>query len=414
MRATLDSLQEFRVTTSNYDAGSGRSSGAQVNLVTKSGTNSLHGSLYEYHRPTFDVANDYFNKESQIIEGAPNRPQHILRNTFGATFGGPIKKDRLFYFAAYEGQRTADQVPTNRVIPTPSAVAGNVSYLCQPTDPNCFNGNSISSGGTLLVSVASNSQFAPDLVATLTPAGVASLDTGNPAGTGCLSQTPPTCAPTPGNPLGPGDNGRIVNIGGANPNALFTKYPTPNCPSCGNAQNGSGDLLNSSGFTFPGNDPIKLDTFIAKLDYKITADGNQSIFIRANLQNDHESKPPQFPGLPPNDFVTNNSKGIAVGYTYLIRNNLINNFRYAFVRQGLGQSGINSQDYVTLRGLDSTQALSPTDTPNIYTNVPVQNFIDDLSWTRGRHTIEVGTNWRLIHNNRQSNAQNISSGFANL
>jgi len=411
MRATLDSLQEFRVTTSNYDAGSGRSSGAQVNLVTKSGTNSLHGSLYEYHRPTFDVANDYFNKESQIIEGAPNRPQHILRNTFGGTFGGPIKKDRLFYFAAYEGQRTADQVPTNRVIPTPSAAAGNLSYLCQPSDPNCFNGNSISSGGTLLVSVANNAQFAPDLVATLTPAGVASLD--NPAMTGCLSQTPPTCLPTPGNPLGPGDNGLIVNIAGANPNALFTKYPAPNCPSCGNAQNGSGDLLNSSGFTFPGNDPIKLDTFIAKLDYKITSDGNQSIFIRANLQNDHESKPPQFPGLPPNDFVTNNSKGIAVGYTYLIRNNLINNFRYAFVRQGLGQSGINSQDYVTLRGLDSTQALSPTDTPNIYTNVPVQNFIDDLSWTRGRHTIQVGTNWRLIHNNRQSNAQNISSGFAN-
>src|SRR5580704_17465370 len=104
MRATLDSLEEFRVTTSNYDAGSGRSSGAQVNLVTKSGTNNFHGSVYEYNRPTFDVANDYFNKESQIIEGAPNRPQHILRNTFGGTFGGPIQKDRLFFFAAFEGQ----------------------------------------------------------------------------------------------------------------------------------------------------------------------------------------------------------------------------------------------------------------------------------------------------------------------
>ena len=53
MRATLDSLQEFRVTTSNYDADSGRSSGAQVNLVTKSGTNKVHGSVYEYYRPNF-------------------------------------------------------------------------------------------------------------------------------------------------------------------------------------------------------------------------------------------------------------------------------------------------------------------------------------------------------------------------
>jgi hypothetical protein len=406
MRATLDSLQEFRVTTSNYDAASGRSSGAQVNLVTKSGTNSFHGSVYEYHRPTFDVANDYFNKLSQITEGAPNRPQHILRNTFGGTFGGPIKKDRLFYFMAYEGQRTAEQQQVNRIVPTASLAEGELKYVCNPSsDPNCNPSNanvSVVPGGTL---------FPGFDVATLTPAQVTSLDTGNPAGTGCASNG--TCPPTPGNPTGPGPNGLIANIGGANPGALFMQYPAPNCPSCGNANVGSGDLLNSSGFTFPGNDPISLNTYIFKLDYKLTNDGNQSLFFRGNLQGDHEAKPPQYPGLPPNDVVTNNSKGIAVGYTYIIRNNLINNFRYAFIRQGLGKAGLNSQDYVTLRGLDDTQALSASDTPNIFTNVPVHNFIDDLSWTKGRHTIEVGTNWRVIHNNRQSNAQNISYAYDN-
>ena len=67
-----------------------------------------------------------------------------------------------------------------------------------------------------------------------------------------------------------------------------------------------------------------------------------------------------------------------------------------------------------LRGLDDTQALNPTDTPSIFTNVPVHNFIDDVSWTKGKHTIQFGTNWRLIHNNRQSNAENLSSGYANL
>jgi hypothetical protein len=397
MRATLDSLQEFRVTTSNYDAASGRSSGAQVNLVTKSGTNNFHGSLYEYHRPTFDVANDYFNKESQIIEGAANRPQHILRNTFGGTFGGPIQKDRLFFFAAYEGQRTADQVPTNRVIPTASLAAGNLQYLCDP-GPNCTDGYTVGN----LLSVASNPLFSPELVATLSPAGVASLDLG------CSSQVPPTC------PLGPGPNPLIANINGGNPDALFyAHYPQPNCPSCGNATNGSGDLLNTSGYTFPGNNPTSLNTYILKLDYKITADGNQSLFIRGNLQNDREAFPPQFPGLPPDYLQTNNSKGLAGGYTYIIRNNLINNFRYAFIRQGIGKSGINSQDFVTLRGLDDTQALNPTDTPTILTNVPVNNFIDDLSWTKGTHTIEVGTNWRVIHNNRQSDAENISYGYAN-
>lgn len=397
MRPTLDSLQEFRVTTSNYDAASGRSSGAQMNLVTKSGTNSIHGSVYEYNRPTFDVANDWFNKQSELDAGQPNIPQHILRNTFGGTVGGPIKKDRLFFFAAYEGQRTAEQEQVTRIVPTASLREGMIKYLCNPSsDPNCILGTP----NPLGVDVQNVAGFSPDYVATLTPAQFASLDQG------CGSNG--TC------PLGPGANPLLANIGGTDPNALYTHYPLPNCTACGNAINGSGDGLNSAGFTFPGNDPTTLNTYIIKLDYKITADGNQSLFVRGNLQNDHEAKPPQFPGLPPNDIVTNNSKGIAGGYTYIIRNNLINNFRYAFIRQGLGQGGLNSQDYNSIRGLDDTQALSPTDTPTILTNVPVHNFIDDVSWTKGTHTIQFGTNWRLIHNNRQSNAQNLSSGYANL
>src|SRR5579872_3390110 len=400
MRATLDSLQEFRVTTSNYDAASGRSSGAQVNLVTKSGTNSFHGSLYEYHRPTFDVANDYFNKASQLSLGEPNRPQHILRNTFGGTVGGPIIKDRLFFFAAYEGQRTADQQQVTRIVPTPSLAQGQLKYLCDPSDPNCALGDPNSNGVT--VDPGGNA-FPGFNIATLSPSQVASLDQGC-SGNG-------TC------PLGPGPNPLIANIGGSNPNALFAHYPAPNCPSCGNAANGSGDLLNSSGFTFPGNAPIRLNTYIVKLDYKITADGNHSLFVRGNLQNDNQKTPPQFPvdpvtnkPLPPNSVLTNNSKGIAAGYTWIIRNNLINNFRYAYIRQGLGDAGINNQDFNRLRGLDDTIGITST----VLTNVPVNNFIDDVSWTKGQHTIQFGTNWRLIRNNRQSNAQNISEGFANL
>jgi len=414
IRATLDSLQEFRVTTSNYDAASGRSSGAQMNLVTKSGTNFIHGSVYEYNRPTFDVANDWFNKAAEIQSQLPNVPQHKVRNTFGGAVGGPIKKDRLFFFAAFEGQRTAEQEQTTKIVPTASLRQGILTYLCNPVgdsvypngDPNCFAGNTGYNGSNQLFSVASNPTYAPDLVATLYPAGITPLDQG------CVANG--TCRATPGNPNGGGPNGRIANIGGANPNALFAHYPLPNCTACGNAVNGSGDGLNSAGYTFPGNDPITLDTYIIKLDYKITADGNQSLFVRGNLQNDRESKPPQFPGLPPDDFVTNNSKGIAGGYTYIIRNNLINNFRYAFIRQGLGKSGLNNQDYNSIRGLDDTQALDHTDTPTILTNVPTHNFIDDVSWTKNRHTIQFGTNWRLIHNNRQSNAQNLSYGYANL
>src|SRR4029077_1386626 len=86
---TLDSVQEFRVTTTSYGADAGRSSGAQVSLVTKSGTNEFHGSLYEYLRNTYTSANDYFVKSSQVQSGAPNIPPKLIRNIFGGSIGGP-------------------------------------------------------------------------------------------------------------------------------------------------------------------------------------------------------------------------------------------------------------------------------------------------------------------------------------
>jgi Carboxypeptidase regulatory-like domain len=399
MRVTLDSLEEFRVTTGNYDAASGRSSGAQVNLVTKSGTNAIHGSLYEYYRPNFTVANDWFNKQAELEAGLPNVPGFILRNTFGGTVGGPIKKDRAFFFLAYEGQRTSDAAQQTREVPTLSMREGSLKYLCDPApvDANCTTANpnvNVVGGGSI---------FPGFNVATLTPNQIASLDQGDYTGPGCAVNA--TCPPTPGNPQGPGDNGLVTNINGTgNPNALFAKYPLPNSTS-------EGDLLNTAAYTFPGPDPVKHDTYIVKLDFKLNPSGSHSLFVRGNLQNDHESQPPQFPGQPPFDFLTNNSKGIAAGYTALIRNNLINNFRYAFIRQGEGTGGLNSQDYVTFRGLDDTQALA---SQTILDNVPVHNFIDDVSWTKGKHTIQFGTNWRLIHNNRESNAQNISTAFSNL
>ena len=180
MRATLDSLQEFRVTTSNYDADSGRSSGAQVNLVTKSGTNKFHGSLYEYNRPTFSVANDWFNKESELSNGLPNVPGHILRNTFGGTVGGPIKKDRAFFFLAYEGQRTAENQQITEEIPTQSLREGYLKYLCDPgSDSNCDPGNA-----TINV-VPGGSEFQGFNIATLTPDQVAALDQGCAANLTC-------------------------------------------------------------------------------------------------------------------------------------------------------------------------------------------------------------------------------------
>lgn len=389
LRSTLDSLQEFRVTTNSGNADEGRSSGAQVSLVTKSGTNHFHGSLYEYNRNSVGEANDWFNKAAQISTGQPNRAPQLIRNTFGATIGGPVKKERLFFFLAYEGQRTRETTQVTRVIPSETFRQGILQYLCTGggADPNCVP-NTPGPGNPDPFTVVGNPTD-PLLVVQLTPAQFANMD--------------PNCGANGTCPNGNGVNPLVANLNGTNPDAVFEHYPAPNTLT------GGGDLLNLQGFTFAGASPYKHDTYIIRLDYKLTANGNHSLFVRGNLQNDHgaqdPSEPPQLPGLPPNQLDTDNSKGIAVGYTAVLRSNLINNFRYAIVRQGLGIAGANSQDYVHFRTIDDTSGFAYQST---FTNVPVHNFVDDLSWTKGKHTWQFGTNLRLIHNNRTGNDHNIS------
>src|ERR1700676_433730 len=126
---TQDSVQEFRVTTTNYGADQGQGSGAQVALVTKSGTNIFHGSAYENLRNTITSANDYLVKQSELNIGAPNKPLKLNRNIFGASVGGPLRKDRLFFFTNYEGTREREQQRAERVIPTPSMCQGIFRYL---------------------------------------------------------------------------------------------------------------------------------------------------------------------------------------------------------------------------------------------------------------------------------------------
>jgi hypothetical protein len=122
LRVTLDSVQEFRTTTTNAGADQGRTSGAQVALVTKSGTNTLHGSLYEFHRNTLTSANTWFRNRI----GTPR--EVLLRNVFGVSVGGPIKKNRIFWFANYEGRRDRSFAEALRTVPTTDVRQGIFTY----------------------------------------------------------------------------------------------------------------------------------------------------------------------------------------------------------------------------------------------------------------------------------------------
>jgi len=113
-----DSIQEFRVLTNTFDAEYGRNSGAVVNVVTKSGTNNFHGNVYEFFRNKVLNARGYFDTEKPDFK----------QNQFGGTFGGPIRKDRTFFFASYEGRRVRRGIPSDSVaVPSAAERAGDFS-----------------------------------------------------------------------------------------------------------------------------------------------------------------------------------------------------------------------------------------------------------------------------------------------
>ncbi|MET0621551.1 MAG: TonB-dependent receptor [Pyrinomonadaceae bacterium] len=136
VRPPVDAIREFETLTSTYDAAFGRSGGAQVNVVLKSGTNSFHGSLYEFHRNAALDARNFFAPAS---EPAPK----YIRNQFGFSAGGPLKRDRTFFFTDYEGTRSREGITRIANVPTLAERAGDFSqsfdFFGQPVfvrDPN--------------------------------------------------------------------------------------------------------------------------------------------------------------------------------------------------------------------------------------------------------------------------------------
>jgi hypothetical protein len=129
LRVTLDSVQEFRVTTSNANADSSRGSGAQITLVTRSGTNELHGAAYWYVRNKMFNANTFFNNLTTNAAGQSLPTPKLNRNTYGVRLGGPVIKNKLFYFANWEGQQDRLEQSVVRTVPRENMRNGIVDYL---------------------------------------------------------------------------------------------------------------------------------------------------------------------------------------------------------------------------------------------------------------------------------------------
>src|SRR5271167_1422668 len=116
-----ETIEEIHVNTSLYGVSEGTGSGAHVSTVTKSGANNFHGQAYEYHQTSGWDANEFFLNAA----GIPTPPLH--RNTFGATLGGPILHDKLFFFGSYQGQRVTDATDSSEVVNVPTGLTNDRS-----------------------------------------------------------------------------------------------------------------------------------------------------------------------------------------------------------------------------------------------------------------------------------------------
>jgi hypothetical protein len=147
-----------------------------------------------------------------------------------------------------------------------------------------------------------------------------------------------------------------------------------------------GDGLNYSGFRFRA--PVSLDNnaFIARLDYHLTADGKHTVFWRGALQNIFNPQAPFLPGSAPEQTLTDHSKGFVVGYTAVLTSTVVNNFHWGFTRQSTGILGDSNQQWNEFYELDQGILYSHN------AQTPVHNLLDDASWTKGKHSLQFGTN----------------------
>lgn len=345
----LDSVEEFRVTTAGQGANMGRSSGGQVALVTKSGTNNLHGSLYEYNRNTATAANTWFNNQA----GVPRQP--LVRNQFGASAGGKIVRDRAFYFFNYEQRQDASGVAQVRAVPSDTLRQGIFKYtMCNnPSGP----------GG--VCDPVKDQIF----VQTINAADIKAVD-----------------------PLSQGVNASMLPV--------LSQYPHGNAPSFG--EDGG---LNFSGYRFNAPSHRSDHAIVGRIDLHLDRAAKHTLSLRGTLaDNTDDQILAQFPGQTPASTLRDNSKGFAAQYTVLLKSNLVNVLNVSYTRLGQSLSGVTGPALFQT-SLDPLQ--NPYARPTSQ-RLPTWNPNDDVTWVKGAHTVVAGFTARFIQNNTNSFANSFA------
>ena len=403
VKPPVDAVQEFKVETNNYSAESGRSAGAVLNATLKSGTNAFHGAVWEFLRnDKFDAAN-YFENAGGVRKG------EFRQNQFGATFGGPILRNKTFFFMDYEGTRIRQANPYTSTVPTAlerSSSYTNLSELLSqgPPPTSCMQDPSQSGcvGDVFGRGFTLGQVFDPSTTRTIY-CGVAdpvtSLTAPCPGGTAAGSQIGFAREPFAGNLL---PAGRLD----ANAIKLLNLFPAPN---------NSGLFNNYSSNPAINNDT---DQFDVRVDHNISS--KDGAFGRLSYLRNPDLIPGPFSGIADggafyagNQFTT--SWNSALSETHQFSPTLFNEFRLGYnhlrasrvqpnantegipqqfgiqgIPQGNSNGGLGSIYFTGLNYLGSSQYL-----PSIELSTTSQ-ITDNVTKTLGRHTLKAGFQWQRL------------------
>ena len=303
-----DSIQEFRVLTNTFDAEYGRNSGSVVNVVTKSGTNDWHGSVYEFFRNKVLNANNYCLTEG--ADGLPCEKPQFNQNQFGGTFGGPIKKERTFFFASYEGRRIRQGMQSPAVtVP---------SLLERPSPSNVVNGQIVGDFSQY------QGQPAPPFAGTLKYTSILTNRTDCQAAISALGGA----VIAPGTPIAYAEifPTNQIPLACMDPTAVDLLQVVPTAPNGGNLVS-----------TVP-TQAVRGDQVTVKIDHRLNDKQNLSIYYYFNDDRtlnpfaNFELAGADLPGF--GDIVAERFQQWNITHTWTISNSTVNEFRFNYNREG--------------------------------------------------------------------------------
>ncbi|MGI8543785.1 MAG: TonB-dependent receptor domain-containing protein [Aridibacter sp.] len=363
LRPNPDSIQEFQIVTSNFTAELGRSTGAQVTFVTKSGTNDYHGNLFEYYQSPGFNANEFENNLLGI-----ERPKFI-QHIFGGSFGGPIPnpgfgigtpifkpmRDKAFFFVNLQFLRANQTTLVQRTVYTPEARSGLFRYVV---------GGQNNPAGTTGASVnASGSPLLPNCGGTVTTNCIATYNVG-------------------ANPSGIGPDPALLGV--------INSMPTPN-------DYAAGDGLNIAGFNFLTPQLENQWDFVTRIDYKFT-DSN-TMYVRyaqgrqETLGDSVNGGGAVFPGTPVIVATDRKPKNLAINHRFSPTGNTTNEFIFGYSEFTFDFIAPNPDPFYIF-------SFNLVDTPN--TNVRGNSrgvrtiqFVDNLTYVFSSHLLKTGVNLRF-------------------